>query len=638
MRSVKRGFGALILGLSFGIAVGAGAETPTTARWQGPFTNNHRACFINTGSGLVLQDSTVGPCLPELYAGDYGVVCDGARDNTAAMQAVIDVANNGSAAFPGLGPTVIVPSGFCDFAGKVTIRKGMILRGQGAGGQGGAGNSGGTAWRNTATTDDIIAAVSDGAVIIQDMTIFSSTRRSVGAGISLSGASGANPRSQISRVRILNMADGIRIDNATAWRIENSVISDFTHDGVLLANGSSPDGGDSSIVSTLIWDQNVGTSNACFEYQQGGTLAIVALKCLNSDHGFLMNLQGGPTGTVAITGGSSFELQKVASVALTQGVAGTDFANFTIATDTEFSTASPDFNPTHGSVWVKAGTAAGGTPSWIHNINISGVFNNSWTTSVPMIDVEDGDGVLIHDAILRGLGTSGLTGVSVSGNTIAAHATVRDVIGVELPSGIYGTMKTGVALVNTVGGGMAIGKPVPNSLTLLDINSGGFGKSLGFSAGNTLDAQVGTNVLFASAGAEDLQFRAEACHSMIWGFAGSERMRLLCSGFLGIGTTTPTGPLDVEGGSSAVTDTAGVPITLVAQGGGPGNASGGDITLTAGAKTGSGTQGRVRITLSETPTSAAAACTAGQINWDSGFVYICIATDTWKRVAIATWP
>lgn len=38
-----------------------------------------------------------------------------------------------------------------------------------------------------------------------------------------------------------------------------------------------------------------------------------------------------------------------------------------------------------------------------------------------------------------------------------------------------------------------------------------------------------------------------------------------------------------------------------------------------------------------TPASAAAAGTTGQIAWDSSFIYICTATNTWKRVAIATW-
>lgn len=38
-----------------------------------------------------------------------------------------------------------------------------------------------------------------------------------------------------------------------------------------------------------------------------------------------------------------------------------------------------------------------------------------------------------------------------------------------------------------------------------------------------------------------------------------------------------------------------------------------------------------------TPASAAAAGTIGTIAWDTGFIYICTATNTWKRVAIATW-
>ncbi len=38
------------------------------------------------------------------------------------------------------------------------------------------------------------------------------------------------------------------------------------------------------------------------------------------------------------------------------------------------------------------------------------------------------------------------------------------------------------------------------------------------------------------------------------------------------------------------------------------------------------------------PAAANSTGVAGTIAWDSGFLYICISTDTWKRVAIATWP
>jgi hypothetical protein len=38
-----------------------------------------------------------------------------------------------------------------------------------------------------------------------------------------------------------------------------------------------------------------------------------------------------------------------------------------------------------------------------------------------------------------------------------------------------------------------------------------------------------------------------------------------------------------------------------------------------------------------TPANASATGTAGTIIWDSGFLYVCVAANTWKRVAIATW-
>jgi hypothetical protein len=40
----------------------------------------------------------------------------------------------------------------------------------------------------------------------------------------------------------------------------------------------------------------------------------------------------------------------------------------------------------------------------------------------------------------------------------------------------------------------------------------------------------------------------------------------------------------------------------------------------------------------QTPASAAAAGSAGTITWDANYIYVCTATNTWKRVAIATWP
>lgn len=45
----------------------------------------------------------------------------------------------------------------------------------------------------------------------------------------------------------------------------------------------------------------------------------------------------------------------------------------------------------------------------------------------------------------------------------------------------------------------------------------------------------------------------------------------------------------------------------------------------------------VPLITNTTPSSASDTGVKGQIAWDSNYIYICSDTDTWKRVAIATW-
>jgi len=45
----------------------------------------------------------------------------------------------------------------------------------------------------------------------------------------------------------------------------------------------------------------------------------------------------------------------------------------------------------------------------------------------------------------------------------------------------------------------------------------------------------------------------------------------------------------------------------------------------------------INVPTTRTPASAGSPGTAGDICWDSSYIYVCVATDTWKRTAIATW-
>lgn len=66
------------------------------------------------------------------------------------------------------------------------------------------------------------------------------------------------------------------------------------------------------------------------------------------------------------------------------------------------------------------------------------------------------------------------------------------------------------------------------------------------------------------------------------------------TGHVGIRTTSPTAPLDVNGNT-------------------------------------------FRLRLSRTPSSATDTGNAGDIAWDANYIYVCTALNTWKRAALATW-
>lgn len=68
-----------------------------------------------------------------------------------------------------------------------------------------------------------------------------------------------------------------------------------------------------------------------------------------------------------------------------------------------------------------------------------------------------------------------------------------------------------------------------------------------------------------------------------------------------------------------------------------GSGTGGNLRLRGGTSA-SGTPGQVVLTESFTPASATAPGEAGTVAWDTDYVYVCVATDTWKRSALSTWP
>lgn len=123
-----------------------------------------------------------------------------------------------------------------------------------------------------------------------------------------------------------------------------------------------------------------------------------------------------------------------------------------------------------------------------------------------------------------------------------------------------------------------------------------------------------------------------------WGGSGSDKT--ISPGSAGVGNNNRLGDdLVITGGEST------------------GDQAGGDIMFKTGSAGSSGSSvnalttrmtiddtGKIVIagdtfiiSTAKTPASAAATCTTGQHAWDTSYVYVCVATDTWKRAAIATW-
>ncbi len=91
------------------------------------------------------------------------------------------------------------------------------------------------------------------------------------------------------------------------------------------------------------------------------------------------------------------------------------------------------------------------------------------------------------------------------------------------------------------------------------------------------------------------------------------------NGRLGIGNAAPAFGLDVTGVIRASSTLVGASLNL----------GGGAIIIS--------TALGITLPLSIAPAAANSTGTAGQIVADTGFIYVCTTTNTWKRVEIATW-
>lgn len=170
------------------------------------------------------------------------------------------------------------------------------------------------------------------------------------------------------------------------------------------------------------------------------------------------------------------------------------------------------------------------------------------------------------------------TGFVNGGNSFAANATVgtNDAFSLSLKTNNVSRLTIDSAGAMTLNGNADF-----------SVNSGQFLANNSIAVSNPVYSfynDIDTGVSQLGAAANTL--------SLITG--GTERVKIDTSGYVGIGTSTPAGILDVRGGTAAGS-TSGTNINIIAQNSGTGNFNGGSIVLTPGAKSGTGKNGTVRL-------------------------------------------
>jgi len=191
--------------------------------------------------------------------------------------------------------------------------------------------------------------------------------------------------------------------------------------------------------------------------------------------------------------------------------------------------------------------------------------------------------------------------VGVAGNA-AAHASTHATGGVDAltPSNIGAFSASG----GLITGNVEIGSVTLNGLRYLDVsngdtnaNSGSIVRIISLSVDGTRAVPVNLvkykNGLFAITNVDS---DAAACITL--GNGNKEDVRIASSGVVGVGTPVPTLSSGVGIHSAGST---------------------------------------FRLAQSRTPASSTATGNTGELCWDASYVYVCVSTNTWRRIAHSTW-
>lgn len=212
-----------------------------------------------------------------------------------------------------------------------------------------------------------------------------------------------------------------------------------------------------------------------------------------------------------------------------------------------------------------------------------------------------------------------LASVTTSGDIMVSGMTVGLGAGAEASNVAFGT---DALAANTTGyNSVAMGAEA-----LLEQTSGGYNVAVGYAAWWSLSGSATYNTAIGTLAASS------------WTSGGSNTIIGAAAGdFIASGSSNTLigrwkGPSSGATLSSTLVLSAGTTVRAYCDSAGKWGF--GTTAPTAGVDTAGDA---IRVRTAATPASASAAGDTGTVKWDTNYVYVCVATNTWKRAALSTW-
>lgn len=367
------------------------------------------------------------------------------------------------------------------------------------------------------------------------------------------------------------------------------------------------------------------------------------------------------TGTVALVAGSSGQLlynNAGANAGLSTSVVGAT-GNVSLTLNGAASTPPLAFTGT----WFTGGTSTTTKPQVL--IEPTGTTSTAWSTSGTGLGVNAASGFTgnLLDLQLNGSSQFSVNRVgAVTGVTIYATGAATGFIGNRL----FLDYANQDVVLNRDAANTLAQRNGTNAQTYRVYNT--YTSSTNYELGklewSSNVFRIGTEKGSGGGTARNLELQTD----------GITRATITSAGLVGIGTTSPSEKLEVNGGirttgalaSAAPSSLAfdylsnGRVIVYGPDNGTQGtliflrsNSTAGSVSesaridssgrLLVGTTTNTGgsllqvNDNRIRIATAKTPASATDTGSAGEICWDADYIYVCTATNTWKRAALSTW-